>query len=166
MPPIQIITTVEDRKGKQASTGVNVADTTTRTQLDSFALGWVTLIDNLVSGIIRSVFAVIGVDISAITNNTPSASSDVEEVGAFEFVTAEGNRVKFNIPAINENLVTNETGELDQTQTAIANLITLFEDGFTTTGGNMSPCDIGEDDIVGVIYARERFRNSGARKVN
>lgn len=164
--PIEMITTIEDRRGAQSTTSVQVDDATTKIQLDSFALGWVTLIDSLVLGVIRAVTGFLGVDISALTNNTPSASSDVEEVGAFEFVTASGNRVKFNIPAINENLVTNETGDLDQTQTAIANIITMFEDGLAVTGGTITPCDIGEEDIVGTLFARERFRNSGSRKVN
>lgn len=163
--PIEIVYTIEDRKGKQATTSTRIADATTETQVTAFATGFASLMDAITRGIIRAITAVYKVDISALANNAPSASSDVEEIGAFEFVTAQGNRVKLNIPAINENLVVNETGELDLTQTAIANIVTMMEDGLAVTGGTVTPCDIGEDDIVGTLVARERSRSSGARKI-
>lgn len=163
--PIDVIYTLEDRKGKQATTSVKLADATTETNVTTFGVGFGLLADAIVNGVIRAITAVYQVDISSIGNNTPSASSDVEEIGAFEFVTANGNRVKLNIPGINENLVVNETGNLDLTETAIANIITMMEDGIAVTGGTVSPCDIGEDDIVGTLFARERSRNSGARKI-
>lgn len=162
---IEIITEVEDRAGKRATSSVFILDTFLRAQVELFALQWSQIIDDIILGVIRSVTAILHVDISALTNNTPTASSDVEEVGAFEFVTTDGNRVKCNVPGINELLVNNDTGQIDTGQTAISNLISMFEDGISVTGGILiHPTDIGSDDIVGTLLAEERFRNSGRRR--
>lgn len=163
--PVELIYTVQDRKGKTATTSVKLGSGEIFSRVETFHAAFAQALDNLIGGLIRSAFAVLGVDLSGLTGNAEDPDSDNEDIGAFEFVTTQGNRVKFNLPGIDELQVDNSTGELDQTDPDIAAIITMFEDGIAVTGGTILPCDIGEDDIVGLLFARERWRNSGKRKV-
>lgn len=164
--PTEIIYTVEDRAGRTATTSVKLPSVEPKTRVQTFHEAFVSALDDLIGGVIRSAIAVLQIDISGVTGNLEDPDSDVEDVGAFEFVTAEGNRVKLNLPAVDELFVDNSSGNLDQTDSQIAAIITMMEDGIAVTGGTIQPCDIGEDSIVGTLFARERFRNSGKRSSN
>lgn len=169
--PVEFIAELEDRAGRKASTSIKISSFNATapapdTNISVFGQAWATALDNISACLIRAIFAVVQIDISALTGNLLDPDSDVEEVGAFEFVTVQGNRVKFNVPAIDELQTVSTTGELDQTDPDIAALITMMTDGIAVTGGTIIPCDVGEEDIAGLLYARERSRNSGARKVN
>lgn len=164
--PIELVYTIRDRKGKDGTTSVKLSDAApVKAQVVGFGLSFGGLIDAIIGGIIRSVIAVLPVDISALTGNTPGADSDVEEIGAFEFVTAQGTRVKFNLPALDEVYVLDNSDELNTASPAIAAILTMFEDGIDVGGTQVQPCDIGELDIVGTLFSREAFRNSGKRRV-
>lgn len=169
--PVEIIAEMQDRATRRASTSIKISSFNATapappTNIEVFGQAWATVLDGLSDCILRGIFAVIPIDISGLIGNAEDPDSDVEEVGAYEFVTTQGNRVKFNIPAMDELESVSTTGELDQTDPDVAALITMMIDGIAVTGGTISPCDIGEDDIVGLLFARERSRNSGARKVN
>jgi hypothetical protein len=53
---------------------------------------------------------------------------------------------------------------LNQAETNVAAFIAAMETGIAVTGGTISPCDIGESSIVDTVFAREAFKNSGARR--
>jgi len=163
--PIEIITTVEDRSGTKGSTSVKVLDTATLAQLNAFAPLWATALNNVILGKITSVFANLIGSTFGITGNTGTVDADVEHVGKFQFRTATGNRVNINIPALDENAIAAYSSDtLDEAAPEVAAFIAAMETGVTVTGGTISPCDIGEQSIVDTLFAREAFRNSGARK--
>jgi len=164
--PIEIVYTIVDKRNRSATTAVKLATDSTAAMVNGFAVAWADIIDNLINGVIRTAVALLGIDISIISSNVAASSSDVEEIGAFQFKTAEGTKVLINIPAFNETLVNNDTGEIDQTLTAVQDFIALMEDGITVSATLVQPTDVGGFDVDSTVYARERSRSSGTRKVN
>jgi len=163
--PVNLVYTIEgDKDGEYSTTSLTLWDGNLIASLQGFAVAFATLLNNTIMGKILSAFLVFEVDISGLTGNTVSDAADVEEIGAFEFATTEGNRVKLNIPALQEALVVANTHDLDTAETEISAVITMMEDGLAVTGGTIEPCDIGMDDIVDTYFSREQFRNSGRRR--
>lgn len=163
--PVKLIYSIEgDTQGEYSSTSVTLWDGNLLASLQGFGVAFATLLNATIMGKILDAHLVFEVDISGLTGNTLSDASDVEEVAAFEFATAENNRVKLNIPGLQEALVVSDTHELDTTDAGIAAVITMMEDGLAVTGGTIEPCDIGGDDLVDTFFSREQFRNSGARR--
>lgn len=162
---VEIIYTIEDASGDQATTSVRVGGTPTNAQINGFGAGWATALNNIIAGKIIQAAAFVFANISGLTGNLMSNNADVEHVGKFEFLTVAGNRVKINIPALSEIALGATTSDsLNQANANVAAFIAAMEDGVAVTGGVIQPCDIGEDDITEVIFAREAFRNSGARR--
>lgn len=162
---VEIIYTIEDRSGTQGTTSVRIGGTPTNAQLNGFGAGWATALNNLIAGKILGAVAAIIANITGLTGNTVGTASDVEHVGKFEFLTDAGDRVKVNIPALGESLVNAfDADELDQGDAQVAAFITAMTDGIAVTGAVIEPCDLGEGDIVDVVFAREAFRNSGKRR--
>ena len=165
MAVTELIFEVEDASGDKATTSVKVISTTTVTLMEGFASGFATALNNIIAGKILSAAASLGVDISALTGNGVGDLADVEHIGKFEFLSLLGFRTKLNIPALSEiTLGATTSDSLDQAQVSIAALIAAMEDGVSVTGALIQPCDIGESDLVSVVFAREAFRNSGARR--
>lgn len=163
--PIEIIYKIVDRRNRSATTSVKVVTGSSEASVTGFATAWADAIDNLINGVIRSASALLGVDISALVGNVAASSSDVEEVGSFQFETAEGIVVDVNIPAFDETLINNDTGQIDQTLTAVQNFTTMMLDGITVSATLVEPVDVGDTDLIKLNYAKERSRNSGSRKV-
>lgn len=163
---IEIVYEVEDRSGDKATTAVKVGGNQVVANITEFAAAYATAVNAIIKGIIRSATAYFFPDISGLTGNVATPFSDVEHVGKFEFLTADGNRVKVNIPAIDEQLVEATTSDsLNQSQTDVAAFIAAMENGIAVSGGGtIQPCDIGESSLIDTIFAREAFRNSGARR--
>jgi hypothetical protein len=165
MAVTELVYEIEDASGDKATTSVKVISTTTVALMTGFATGFATALNNMIAGKILSVAAFLGVDISALTGNLVGANSDVEHIGKFEFLSLGGFRVKVNVPALAEVALGATTSDsLNQSQVDIAAFIAAMEDGVAVTGGLIEPCDVGEDDISDVVFAREAFRNSGARR--
>jgi len=165
MANLVLVFEIEDASGDKSTTSVQLVNTTTVVNATGFAVAFATALNNLISGIIRSCAAFLGVDISALTDNLMSDTADVEHIGKFEFLTDGGNRVKLNLPCLDEILVgTTTTDAINQSQADVAALIAAMEDGINAGGALIEPCDVGEDDIVSVVFSREAFRNSGARR--
>ncbi|HEY9658563.1 MAG TPA: hypothetical protein V6C65_08945 [Allocoleopsis sp.] len=163
--PVNLIYTIEgDTQGEKSTTSLSLFDGNLLDSLQKFAVAFATILNSAIMGKILDAFLVFDVDISGLTGNTLSDASDVEEVAAFEFGTAENNRIKLNIPGLQEAKVIADTHELDTADTDVAAIIAMMEDGLAVTGGTIEPCDIGEDDIVDTFFAREQFRNSGSRR--
>lgn len=161
-----VYTIVGDKPGETSETSVSLYSGNILSALTGFAVAFATLLNNAIMGKILDAYLVFGVDISSLTGNTLSAASDVEEIAAFEFATGENNRVKLNIPGLQEAKVVSGTHELDTADSDIAAVIAMMEDGIAVTGGTIEPCDIGGDDLVDTFFAREQFRNSGKKKAS
>jgi len=162
--PDKAVFSYRDQANKTATseafftTGLTLAQIT-----EGLGEGLAPLIDAITGALITAINVLLSVDISGLTGNTVGALSDVEEVGEFIGTTAANRKVIINIPGIINTLSTAGTDDLDQTDTDVAALISALEDGLAVTGGTIIPCDIGGSDVVSVITARERTRNSGAR---
>lgn len=159
--PFQVIYTVVDDSGDTATTAVDVPTTFSLAQFTEFGVGMAELIDAIMGGVITNAGLRINVDLSALTANTTTPDADAEEIGDFQFLTADGYPVDVRVPCIEEALEAANSDDLDQGQAAIAAFITAMEDGIAVTGGTIAPCDRGEDDIVATVYARSELRNSG-----
>lgn len=160
---LEIVYEIRDRRNKKATTSVRIIDAT-EAQTDAFANAWADAIDNIIGGVIRGAVALLGVDISALVGNVAATGSDVEEIAEFDFRTALNTKVLVTIPGILETLVDNDTGDLNLAAPQVAAFVTMMEDGITAGGTLVQPCDVGNDDIVSLRYARERSRNSGTSK--
>jgi len=154
---------IQDADGDQASFMVHVGTGLTLTQYTEGIRALAQLVDPLVGGIIALASFVTGVDISALTSNSATATSDVEEIGSFKFTSSAGFPVIVNVPGINELYVAAGSDEMNQAEPDIAAFITMMTSGIAVTGGTIIPCDVAEFDLVTLDYARENFRASGRR---
>lgn len=158
--PFEIVYTVEDAATNRSTTSIKVPTTFALADYIEFGQGLIVLAGAIMRGVVRTAELCLDIDISGLTGNTVSTLSDVEEIAAFEFVTAEGNRVKLNIPGCPDGVTITDTNTLDPTDPQVATIITMMEDGLT----GVQPCDVGGDDIVDTLFAREHFRSSGKRR--
>lgn len=158
-----IVWEIEDADGDRATTTVRVPQGDTLSQYTEFVVAMAPLKDAVLTGLLTSVGLTVGVDISALTDNTALEKSDVEEIGAFQFLTDDGLPVNLNVPGLLEGLVAAGSDELDQVDADVAAVIAMMEDGLAVTGGTIIPCDVAEVDIAVVSFARENFRASGRR---
>lgn len=156
--------TFTDDSGDTATTTIHVPNTFSIAQYTEFGRSMADLVDNIVSGVVSDCELVVTLDISALTGNNAQSGSDVEEIGAFGFRTAEGRDVRVNIPGINESMVAANSDDLDQLDTDIAAFITAMLNGIAVAGGTPAPTDVNEGDITSIVYAREEFRSSGSRR--
>lgn len=160
----QVVYTVIDDSGERGTTSINVPVGFSLVQLTSFGAQMATLLDAILGGRVESAEVCFGIDISGLTSNAALSTSDVEEIGAFQFRTVDGLTVGVNVPCIDETKVAGGSDELNQADTAIAAFIAAMEDGLATGGGTVAPCDVGEVDIISTDFAQERFRASGSRR--
>jgi len=154
----EIIATISDESGDPATTTIKVPSGFSLAQYVEFAAQMGTILDAMLAGRLESLDLALTADLSALTANIAGAASDVEELGRFSFRTGDNRPVKLNVPALNESLVAVGTDDLDLVDPAIAAVESMMTDGLAVTGGTISPCDVGEDDIISLEYAREGFR--------
>ena len=162
--PFEIVFTIADNADKRATTSVKIPTTFTLADYTTFGAGMAQALNDFVRGRILGAELCLDVDISTLTANTISPLSDVEEIGAFEFVTAQGNRVKLNIPGCPDGVALPNSNTLDPVDSQVSAIITAMESGIAVTGATASPCDVGGDDITEILFARENFRSSGSRR--
>lgn len=161
----ELIYEVEDDSGDVATTTVKVPTGFSLTQYGEFGAALATALDAILAGKVIGADICTNVDVSAIVGNSATQDSDVEEVGSFQFATSEGRKVNVNLPTFDEvNHVAAGTDDIDQANGNVTNFISAMENGLATTGGTIAPCDVGEDDIDTVVFAREKFRSSGRRR--
>lgn len=158
--------TYEEEAGKEATNTIFLQVGFNLAQYIEAARAMAQFADLLVHGRIKPVAELgIGIDISALVGNVASLTSDVEDIGYFEFVTSEGRTTSVSIPGIKENLIIAGSHQLDQAALPVAAFIGGMTTGINTpiAGGAIDPCDKGEDDIVSLAVAEERWRNSGGK---
>jgi hypothetical protein len=121
-------------------------------------------VDDIVGGIVSKAVLKRSVDVGDLTDNGVGVASDIEDIGAFSFRTAEFRRVRVNVPGLLESLVIPNSKELDLSEPAVAAIVVAMTSGIAVTGGTIQPSDIQEDDIIALEDALERFRASGRRR--
>ena len=156
--------TYQDDSGNTATHDIHVPTAFSIAQFTEFGRSMADLLDNIVGGLIISLDLTITADISGLLLNFVDPLSDVEEVAAFQFATADNRAVLVNLPGMDEDIVLAGSDDLDQLDSGVAAFITAMETGIAVTGGTISPCDVNEDSIVETVYAREEFRSSGKRR--
>ena len=157
--------TVRDGDNDSATTSVYVPIGDTLARYTEFAIAHAPTIEGIILGVIDpNAVLSIPVDISALTGNTATATSDVEQLAAFQFANTDNEPINVNIPGRNELHVVTGTDVLDETEPVIAAMIAMMEDGIAVTGGTASPCDIAESDIVDTFYVRKLTKNSGRKR--
>lgn len=162
--PFVLTYTIEGDVGNEDAThSVYLPTSFSIAQYTTFSAGLATALNNLIQGKILQATLSLVVDVSALTDNV-SYLGDIEEKGYFQFLDANGDTVDLSIPALNESLVVPTTHELDQTETAISDIVTAMTGGIAVTGGTIIPCGVAETDIVGLIVAEESFISSGKRR--
>jgi len=149
-----------DASGDRAESAVKIPTTFSLPQYTEFARAMATLVNNIVGGIVSRAGLRVAIDVSGLTGNVVDSSSDVEDVGAFQFTTAAGRPVRVNIPGINESKVLAGSDDLDVVDADIAAFVTAMESGIAVTAGTIPPTDVAEDDIDTLVFARERFRST------
>lgn len=154
----EVVYVLEDDSGDQAETAVKIPTSPSIAQFTEFAQSMAQLIDPIVSGLLVSAGVRVSIDISALTSNTKQSQGDVQDVGAFRYRTGDQRAVRLNVPAISEALVLLNSDDLDLADPAIAALNNAMLGGIAVTGGTIEPCDIDQDDITTLSFARERFR--------
>lgn len=159
---VKVVYSFVDDKGKTATSEVKVPLGFSIAQYIEFAEEMGLLIDAAVNTQMTSIAISLGVTLPGGLQSGAGVGADVEEKGAFQFSTVGGWKTRVNLPGLTESLVIAGTDAIDETDAAVAALITAFESGITLpiAGGTLSPCDAREDDIVSLDFARERFRAS------
>jgi len=156
--------TLEDDAGKSATFEIHIPTAFSLSQYTEFIRAMADLVDNIVSGLMTSADLTISVDISALTLNNALPDSDVEEVASYQFITGDNRPVQVNIPGLDEGETLAGSDDLNVLAPNQAAFITAMETGVAVTGGTISPCDINEDDLTELVYAREEVRSSGKRR--
>lgn len=153
--------TVADNDGDKGNTEVHVQSGDTIAQYQTFAASYAAAMDDIALGAIQPIATMsIPVDISALTGNTLDATSDVEQIAAFQFLDANGEPAEVNVPGLILADVVAGSDSLNLADTQIAAFVTLMEDG----DGTVAPCSVSESDIVSTIYGRQETRPSGKKR--
>jgi hypothetical protein len=161
--PDKAVFTYQDQANKKSTSTLYFTTGLTLAQISEGLIAFATLLDSVTGAIITAVTSIFSADLSALTDNTTSGLSDIEEVGEFVMMTSDNRKVVMNVPGIDSTLSVAGSDDLDQSDPDVAAMFTAIEDGIAVTGGTIVPCDIGENDLVQVAYARERVVNSGKR---
>lgn len=156
--------TLTDVSGESATTSIHLPTAFSLAQFTEFGRAMADLVDNIVDGLVSRCELTLHFDVTAITSNLALPGINIEEISAFQFVTAAGRPVEINVPGTNELHVIAGSDELDQSQADIAAFITAVEDGIAVTGGTITVTDIDSEDVVATVYAREAARASGTRR--
>ena len=96
---LKVIYSIRDNKGKLATAEIKVPTGLTIAQYEEFAQKMGKIIDDVTIGQVVNVSIAFSVDISAEGyTGAAGTTSDVEEKGAFQYMTANGYRTGVAIP--------------------------------------------------------------------
>lgn len=156
---------MEDDSGDVATFDIPIPTTFALADYAEFGRGMATFVDALTSGIVRSASLGINVDLSSLTGNVVGAGSDVEEIASFQYLTLAGRKVNVNVPGADETDVLPNSDDLDVVgDVNIAAFNNAMLNGVAVTAGTIIPCDVAEEDLSSLNYAREAFRATGVRR--
>src|SRR5690348_7457758 len=129
---ITLVWTLSDADGDTATTSQRLSEDWAQdiTNVEDLVAAVGALLKEIVIGSIRSCIALFAGDTSGLTSNTIGAVSSVNRQGKFEFLALGGNRVKVNIPALDESTGQGAGSDsLDLTDTQVAAFLSAMEDG-------------------------------------
>lgn len=159
-----ILYSIRDEKGKESTTTVNLPATTAFADVVLFAGEMAKLINPIVTGSVTRIGVAFTVDLPGTLRASPSANSDVEEGGRFQFRTAGGFFTGMRLATFDESKILAGTRAIDQADTDVAAFVAAMEDGIDLTGvggsGTVQPSDPREDDVAVLEFAREQFQSS------
>ena len=156
----EVVYEYTDDSGDKAESAIKLPTTFTLAQYTEFVRAMAVLVDKVVVGIVSRAGIRVAIDVSSLTGNTVLGLSDVEDVGAFQYATADARPVRFNIPGIQESHVLAGSDDIDTAAAEIAAFNTAMLSGIAVTAGTISPTDVAEDDVTSLVFARERFRST------
>lgn len=165
MLALRLVYTIRDAKGKEATTEIKIPLSISLANAINFAGAMAILIDNLTKGQIVNISIIASVDLGSLVGlrTAPLADSDVEEKGAFGFVTDAGFPTSVNLPTFDETYLMAGTDVVDLTDADVIDFTEAMLLGITA-GVLVQPCDAHGDDIDLFSYGYERFRSSGRRR--
>jgi len=157
--------TIRDNDQDPAETSVHVPSGSTLARYTEFAQRHAESIEGVILGVFDETARLsVPVDISALTSNVALDTSDVEQVGAYQFADGNNEPVDVNVPCVQPLATVPFTDGLDLAATDILNFVTAMTDGLAVTGGTIQPCSISESDIQDIFFARKETRNSGRKR--
>jgi len=149
-----------DVKNKKSFTKIRVPNGFTLSQYVEAAQAFAQILTNLSNGSVTNASVTFGLDLAGLGLSTvASGLADVYQKARFQFSTvASGFRAFFRIPTFSETKVVYGSDAIDDSDIDVAAFITAMENGVVVTGGTISPCDMRENDIAALQFAREIHR--------
>lgn len=147
---------------KTATSEIFIPESFSLAEYGIFAAGLATFIDAMLKGKIVAATLSIGLDLSALTSNTASSGSDVQERGCFEYLAVDGFSTKVNLPTFDTSDLVAGSEQIDLSLPAIDAFNDAMLTGVAVTGGTIQPCDVGELDIEELMFATYQTNNSGS----
>lgn len=140
---------IADAKGDVSTVRIPFPNATPTTVLVAGVAAVGALIQNLVTGGLRSAGVAFEVDVPA-WGPTAMLDSDVQEKMEFNVRAASGFPKRINIPTIDETMFVAGTGVADATNADIQAFKDFLEDGITVSATLLAPTDIHGSDLVTV----------------
>jgi len=165
--PVSVILTIEDAKGKQATTEFHLADGLSIAQLGAAAQALAQLVEPMIRGRIVAIsvgFKVALPVFGAGDGNALQDYADVEEGARFQFRTDNGFPTAQRIPCFDEALIVVGTDQVDTSDSAVSAYINAMLDQLSVGSGGSAFTVILQDArgeaISTLASARESFQAS------
>jgi len=151
-----------DSKGKTSTTRVRIPSTLTFAQYAEFAQGAAAVMKALTTAEITEVSVSVGLDLSGASLRTLATQfSDIVDKAFIQARNAiNGLFGKFKIPTYDELNNSANSDQLNLADAEVMALVTLIEDGVTTSAGLVYPVTVRGDALSEVTLAYQQFRKS------
>jgi hypothetical protein len=154
-----IIFTFVDDSGDTGRTEIKVPSTFALSDYVEFAQAFGQLLANISNCQVTGASVSVGIDLSSAGLKAVAAAvSNVAAKMAGLWNTATGIIAKWFIPSPHDTQVTAGSDQFDQTDIAIAPIITAMEDGIAVTSGTLQPTNGRGDDVTSVAKLAQQFR--------
>lgn len=156
---VSVTVTFIDDKGKTSSTKCHIPTGLSIAAITAFCTSFGQLLADFSSCQVTGVKACVGLDLSSATlRAVAAAGSDIANKAQALFTTGTGLFSRMIMPTASDSYTLTDSDAFDEADGDVAALVTIFEDGITTTGGTIAPVDLRDNDITGVTEFRETFR--------
>jgi hypothetical protein len=161
---LSVIYTFKDGKDKTSFTEVPIPLGTTLANAVIFAQQMAILVDALITGRVARIGIAATVTMPGGIAVVAAATSDVEEGAVFQYRTSGGFHKSCRIPTFNEAMIVTGSDVVNIADPDVLAFNTAMLTGINLAGfggtGTVSPCDLREEDLVAIDFAREDFQNS------
>jgi len=156
----KITLTVRDGSGHYSYPSIHVPDTATITDITEIGQQFATLMDDVMDGVVLAISSTQRVALPGGLD-VVLATSDVEKGGLLLMQTALGTTSRLRIPTLKEAVISSGSDDINLEQTEMAALVTLLEDGFTTSDtGLVQIVEYRGEDITNVLSGAEDFQRT------